>query len=147
MRRTSAYGYITPDTLKAMTPDYEPAVFARHVIHAGAKTVVVNGQEQFRINPHGYRGKDFSTRKPEGVIRIMFYGGSSVFDAESPHDDDWPHRVERLLHAKGFPNVEVINAGIPGLHLPKPWGHFSPRDTCFRLTTCSCTTNGTISSS
>lgn len=114
IRWTSEYGYITPATMRAMTPDYQPAVFARHVILQNAKTVVVNGEEQFRINAHGYRGRDFEAKKPDGVTRIMFYGGSSVFDAETPKADDWPHQVERLLHADGFANVEVINAGIPG---------------------------------
>lgn len=114
VRLTSAYGYITPETLRAMTPDYQPAVFARYVIQQKAKSVIVNGEEQFRINSHGYRGRDFTINKPEGVIRIMFYGGSSVFDAESPNDDDWPHHVERVLKADGFSHVESINAGIPG---------------------------------
>ena len=62
-----AYGYVTPETLRAMTPDYQPAVFARHVIGASAKAVIVNGEEQFRINSHGYRGRDFTVEKPEGV--------------------------------------------------------------------------------
>ena len=114
VRVSSPYGYVTPDTLRAMTPDYEPAVFARSRIRRGAKTVTVGGEEQFRINAHGYRGRDFSVKKPEGAIRIMFYGGSSVFNAESTNDNDWPHRVERLLRGNGFSNVEVINAGIPG---------------------------------
>ena len=30
------------------------------------------------------------------------------------NEDDWPHRVERMLKADGLANVEVINAGIPG---------------------------------
>lgn len=114
IRWTSAYGYITPATMRAMTPDYQPAVFARHVIRQNAQSVVVNNEEQFQINAHGYRGRDFAATKPAGVTRIMFYGGSSVFDAETPKADDWPHQVERFLHADGFANVEVINAGIPG---------------------------------
>ncbi len=114
VRLTSPYGYFTPYTLRSMTPDYEPAVFARHVIRQGAKRVIVNGEERFRINSLGYRGRDFTVAKPEGVTRIAFYGGSSVFDIDSPRDGDWPRRVERLLKADGFSTVEVINAGIPG---------------------------------
>jgi lysophospholipase L1-like esterase len=114
VRRTSPYGYVTPETLRSMTPDYEPAVFARHVIRQGARRVVVNGEERFRINSLGYRGRDFTVEKPAGVTRIAFYGGSSVFDVDAPGEGDWPHRVERRLKADGFSNVEVINAGIPG---------------------------------
>jgi lysophospholipase L1-like esterase len=124
IRYTSEYGYVTPDTLRAMTPDYQTGVFARHIIQAKADAIVVNGKEQFRINAHGYRGHDFSTQKPAGTTRIMFYGGSSVFDAESPGEDDWPHRVERNLKARGVANVEVINAGIPGYSSAEAVGTF-----------------------
>jgi lysophospholipase L1-like esterase len=124
VRKTSPYGYVTPDTLRAMTPDYQPAVFARHVIRARATTSVVNGQELFRINSHGYRGREFAAVKPAGTTRIMFYGGSSVFDVDARGEDDWPHRVERNLAAGGFDNVEVINAGIPGFSSAEAVGTF-----------------------
>ena len=42
------------------------------------------------------------------------YGGSSVFDIAAPEEKDWPHQVQGLLREKGFSQVEVINAGIPG---------------------------------
>jgi lysophospholipase L1-like esterase len=124
VRRTSTYGYVTPETLQSMTPDYQPAVFARHVIQPRAKTAVVNGKELFRINSHGYRGREFAAAKPPGTTRVMFYGGSSVFDADSPGEDDWPHRVERNLKARGFGSVEVINAGIPGFSSAEAVGTF-----------------------
>jgi hypothetical protein len=44
----------------------------------------------------------------------MIYGGSSVFDHDNHGMRDWPHRVQKQLQDSGFPNVEVINAGIPG---------------------------------
>jgi hypothetical protein len=45
----------------------------------------------------------------------MVYGGSHVFDPEMGGDEDWPHRLGRLLgEAPGWRNVEAINAGIPG---------------------------------
>jgi len=37
-----------------------------------------------------------------------------VFDIKSTEPDDWPHRIERILNENGFPQVEVVNAGIPG---------------------------------
>ena len=36
-----------------------------------------------------------------------------MFDVTSI-ERDWPHRVERILREAGHPEVEVINAGIPG---------------------------------
>jgi hypothetical protein len=132
IRLTSPYGYVTPETLKAAIPDYQPAVFARHVIRQHAQTAIVNGVVQFRINSHGYRGAEFTDTKPEGVTRIMFYGGSSVFDQESRKEDDWPHRVERNLKARGFTNVEVINAGIPGYASADAVGTFFSEGHLFR---------------
>ena len=52
--------------------------------------------------------------KPCGTIRIIFYGGSAVFDIKLSIGKDWPHKVENILRQKGFSKVEVINAGIPG---------------------------------
>ena len=59
-------------------------------------------------------------RKPRGTTRIVVIGGSAVFDAYqkdvSPDQGgDWPHLVERYLRERGYNNVEVINAGMPGL--------------------------------
>ena len=77
---------------------------------------------RFFINDLGYRGPNFSARKPQGIRRIVIVGGSTVFDANAKDPSasetrDWPHLVERFLRNKGYNNVEVIeviNAGIPG---------------------------------
>src|SRR5262245_64979309 len=93
--------------------EYVPSVFARHALAAREKVVTADGLN-IHINEHGYRGRRFSAAKPTGTVRVMVYGGSSVFDADSPEPDDWPHRAERLLRESGYHGVEVINAGIPG---------------------------------
>ena len=78
----------------------------------------VSGHRLF-INNIGYRGPNFTPRKPPGVTRIVIVGGSAVFDANARDPNanetrDWPHLVERLLKNQGYNNIEVINAGIPG---------------------------------
>ncbi len=93
---------------------YEPAVWARHVL-AQKK---VNARAwmpgtYWPINSRGYRGPEFETAKAPGVWRVIVYGGSGAFDPVSTGNDDWPHRVERILRARGHA-VEVINAGVPG---------------------------------
>lgn len=69
---------------------------------------------KYRINARGYRGPDFQVPKPPGVFRIVFYGGSSVFDIGASEGEDWPHQVEKRLYEKGLKQVEIINAGVPG---------------------------------
>jgi len=68
----------------------------------------------WEFNEKGYRGPNFETQKPDGVIRIVIYGGSAAFDMMVSEGDDWPRQVERKLREAGFPKVEVINAGIMG---------------------------------
>lgn len=113
-RYFSHTGYFTPEIVRKRSLQYDPAIFARHVFAREEKTVTDwRGAERlYYINEKGYRGRDFDFVKAPGTTRIIFYGGSSVFDLKC-YDDDWPHRVESLLRASGFPQVEVINAGIP----------------------------------
>jgi lysophospholipase L1-like esterase len=37
-----------------------------------------------------------------------------VYDIHAPRGEDWPRLLERRLRASGWPEVEVINAGVPG---------------------------------
>jgi lysophospholipase L1-like esterase len=118
IRRTSKLGYVTPEILKNRSVQYVPSLFARHVFPQ--KDLVAYGGEGptgsvfYHINEKGYRGHNFESNKPAGKTRIIFYGGSNVFDIWMPEDEDWPHKIESILNANGFPEVEVINAGIPG---------------------------------
>ena len=66
------------------------------------------------MNSLGYRGPEFQAEKPDGVFRVMIFGGSAVFDQEATLNEDWPRRVEGILRDRGLGSVEVINAGIPG---------------------------------
>ena len=118
VRRTSKLGYVTPEILKNRSVQYAPSLFARHVFpqkdlraYGGEGP---NGSIFYHINEKGYRGHNFDLNKPAGKIRIIFYGGSNVFDIWMPEDEDWPHRVERTLNENGFSQVEIINGGVPG---------------------------------
>ena len=109
--------YPTPEMLRERTLEYAPSLFARHVfprqeLHASNEDA--NNLIAYYINEKGYRGRNFAVAKPAGTIRIIFYGGSVTFDVNLPEERDWPHRVEAILRASAYPQVEVINAGIPG---------------------------------
>ena len=121
----------TPDTVKRYSLPYVGSIFARHRLKPlgrmvendsdkalGKKKDNDDSGSRWFINDAGYRGPNFSRYKPEGIIRIIVVGGSTVFDgnARDPSADetrDWPHLIERFLRDKGH-NAEVINAGIPG---------------------------------
>lgn len=114
VRLFSRHGHFTPETLKKQYLEYVPALFARYLFPEHAKQARGMNGIVTSINSKGYRGPEFSREKPAGKTRILFYGGSAVFDLAAPDGKDWPRHVETLLHEKGFPEVEVINGGTPG---------------------------------
>ena len=67
-------------------------------------------------NSLGYRGKEFSKKKPDGVFRIVVLGGSSTYDNPIMDNEKTTTEVmEHILKNKyGHGNVEVINAGAGG---------------------------------
>jgi len=111
-------GDVTPEVLRERSVQYSPAIFARHVFKDEARIVkYLFGRKKgvvYEINEKGYRGPNFETKKPDGTIRIIVYGGSAAFDTEATRGEDWPHRAQKKLHEEGFSEVEVINAGIMG---------------------------------
>jgi len=112
VRRFSSEGYVTPDTLRADSVEYEATIFSRHAMLRMEQ--VERRRGSWRINAKGYRGRDFSVAKPENTVRIVFLGGSAAFDIQATEGRDWPHLAEKLLHKAGHTNVEVINAGTGG---------------------------------
>lgn len=66
-------------------------------------------------NALGFRGGEIASRKPQGVYRIVCLGGSTTYSSavEDP-DDAYPALLEAVLHAAGYPQVDVVNAGVPG---------------------------------
>jgi lysophospholipase L1-like esterase len=111
-------GDVTPEVLRERSVQYSPAIFARHVFKDEARIVkYLFGRKKgvvYEINEKGYRGPNFETKKPDGTIRVIVYGGSAAFDTEATRDEDWPHRAQKKLHEEGFSEVEIINAGIMG---------------------------------
>ena len=120
----------SPDTIKQHSLQYVPSLFSRHRLKPLGRLVDDDSDKAlgrkppnkvpsgYFINDVGYRGPNFSKRKPQGVTRIVIVGGSTVFDGNAKDQSqteslDWPHLIERILGDRGY-KVEVINAGIPG---------------------------------
>ena len=72
------------------------------------------------INSHGYRGKEFSAQKPEGLTRILAMGDSFTFGVGSRDDETFAAFLEQGLTQKGVA-AEVINAGIGHVSTIRHW--------------------------
>lgn len=76
------------------------------------KEVVVDGGETIHINRRGFRGPEIESPKPRGRVRIVFLGGSHVFDYDGG-GGGWPARAGEILRDRGL-DVDVVNAAVPG---------------------------------
>ncbi len=107
----------TPDELNANVLDYEAALFSSVTLPRKVQEISheVHGKKiTVRINSRGYRGREFLVPKPSGTRRIVVYGGSSVIDLANTEGKEWTAVAEQKLHAQGFGDLEIINAGIGG---------------------------------
>lgn len=74
---------------------------------------IVEGE--YRINFFGLRNKEFSEKKPEGVLRIICLGNSNTFGWKQKEEDAYPQQLQKLFDAnRPELKLEVINAGITG---------------------------------
>jgi len=73
-------------------------------------------ESSFRVNSdsNGLRAPSHSIQKPEDAFRILLLGCSTTFGWGVADDESLPAQLEKVLHSRGFPNVEVINGGQPG---------------------------------
>ena len=131
VRIFSPYGHSSPEIDAAKAFSYEPAVFARHVFRQEAKTVR-DGELRYPISTNGYRGRGFSPDKPDGLVRVVVFGGSAVFDLSADEYNSWPELMERWLGERLEKPVEVLNAGIPGHSSADSLGRFLFEGHLFR---------------
>jgi len=74
------------------------------------KDILVDDGTPIHIDKRGFRGPGISTVKPPGTTRIVFLGGSHVFDYLG---GSWPMMAGDELRGRGR-EIEVISAGVPG---------------------------------
>jgi lysophospholipase L1-like esterase len=70
-----------------------------------------------RINSHGYRDRDRSLSKPEGVYRVAVLGDSITEASQVSMDKTFVSLTEEEMNRRkccGERQVEVLNFGIPG---------------------------------
>ncbi|MGZ3690107.1 MAG: SGNH/GDSL hydrolase family protein [Pseudobdellovibrio sp.] len=67
---------------------------------------------QISINSLGFRGPEFSKKKPPDVYRIFIVGASNTFGLVRD-EDTYPAQLQKILN-KSKRKFEVINAGVSG---------------------------------
>jgi hypothetical protein len=66
------------------------------------------------VNSQGWRGAEFSPRKPDGVYRIVLLGDSYMAGMQVNDDEVFAAVLERELNAPARTRrVEVVNIGVP----------------------------------
>ncbi len=71
---------------------------------------------RYTIDEQGFRGPPVSRDKPTGVLRVIVVGGSTVYGALNDDSETLPVQLQAELEQALGPNVEVINAGVPGYY-------------------------------
>lgn len=67
-----------------------------------------------RHNSEGYRGEEIEHPKPAGRFRIVCMGASTTYTiGVNDFRKTYPAWLEKHLTDRGYPDVEVINAGVP----------------------------------
>lgn len=80
----------------------------------GGKTKILD--QNYTINSLGFRGPEFSPKKPANVRRIAVSGDSFVFGWGSDDTKTIPTQMQHKLNKAGAVKYEVINCGVPGYH-------------------------------
>jgi hypothetical protein len=66
----------------------------------------------YRTNSHGLRDRDRPAKKP-GTRRVLVIGDSYTWGYAVAEEEAYPQAAERLLAARGRPDIEVVNGGVP----------------------------------
>lgn len=67
------------------------------------------GGRVVRVNSLGFRDRDRTGQKPDGVFRILALGGCQVYGASVGNDETWPARLEEILNSRYGGGFEVWN--------------------------------------
>lgn len=69
-----------------------------------------------KMNSHGFRDKERTYGKKEGVFRILVLGDSMTEALQVPPKQSYPHILETSLNSENGQKFEVINLAVPGFN-------------------------------
>jgi lysophospholipase L1-like esterase len=104
--------WVRPEDMAAERWRYRPHPYLGYALNPAFRSE--DGRD--RHNALGFRGRDFAREKPPGVYRIVCIGGSTTYDNKvADWREAYPAQLETVLRTRyGRPEVEVVNAGVPG---------------------------------
>lgn len=76
-----------------------------------------------RVNSFGFRGGEIAPRTP-GQFRILFLGDSITFGDYVDESLTIPVLLQEKLKARGYTNVVIMNAGLPGANFAEQYLHY-----------------------
>jgi hypothetical protein len=94
-----------PNTVK----QYDPELGWSLVPDSGGVSEATGRRVEYRINSHGFRGREYDFRKEPGVVRVVLLGDSNTFGYGVPIDRHFSTLLEGY-----YENLEVINLGVSG---------------------------------
>jgi hypothetical protein len=87
--------------------------------HAGAK---------LSVNSFGFRGPEFSVKKPPGTIRILGIGDSFTMGVAVDDQNAFLVRLEQMLNVAGEGRYETVNAGHQNINTSQELEYMKERD-------------------
>lgn len=75
--------------------------------------------QKWSLNSLGLRGPELAAQKPAGQKRILVLGASETFGLYEPPGGEFPARLQAILDQRAPGRYLVINAGFPGMSLPR----------------------------
>lgn len=72
--------------------------------------------KKFTLNNHGFYGKDFSTSKPDSVMRIAIVGTSITEGIWLNGPEDYPSILQKIVNKNGYKNIEILNCSLGGIN-------------------------------
>ena len=104
----------TRDVTEAYRESLWLEMYARYLPGASLTLDVGGVPYVVNINSLGYRDREFTVKKPPGVVRIACLGGSTTVQGVR-NEETYPALLEQLLKARFGESVQVLNLGISGI--------------------------------
>ncbi len=107
--------FLTNRDIGAFDPGYflyRPDIFTGYSLAPNSKINHITLKT--KINSLGYRGREFTAKKPDGTYRIIILGGSESYGHGLNDGETWPDRLQILFDADKSNKVEVLNTSVDG---------------------------------
>lgn len=100
--------------LYGLRPGHRASIPVEKAEFVEAETAWWTDPRVIEVNRLGHRGPERERTKPDGVYRIVAFGGSNTFGPAVSNGETWPDALERALASRQDRPIEVWNLGVNG---------------------------------